>query len=129
MARAGQPTHLFAEGGKTRMGRFDVYQTLSLIRTRPAMYLGTHSLVRLRAFLDGCFFLAGQQGIECGAQPDFGGLHDWVAKRFGWYESTAGWCSIILQECGGDDSKALDCFFELVEEYRQSSEPSGGRFS
>ena len=46
-----------------------------------------------------------------------------VAKRFGWYESTAGWCHIIVQECGGDECKALDRFFELVEEYRQSGQP------
>jgi hypothetical protein len=111
------------------MERFDVYQTISLIRARPAMYLGMHSLVRLRAFLDGCFFLACQHGIECGTRPDFGGLHDWIAKRFGWYESTAGWCNIILHECGGDDSKALDSFFEVVEEYRSNPEPCGGRFS
>ena len=103
------------------MSRFDVYETIALIRARPAMYIGSHSLIRLRAFLDGCFFLAQQHGIECGERPDFGGLHDWVAKRNGWYESTAGWCNIILQQCGGDDANALDRFFELVEEYRKSA--------
>jgi hypothetical protein len=105
------------------MKRFDVYATLARVRPRPAMYIGSHSLTRLRAFLDGCFYMAHEYAIECCEQPDFGGLHDWVAKRFGWYESTAGWCNIIVQECGGDEGKALDRFFELVEEYRQSAEP------
>jgi hypothetical protein len=33
---------------------------------------------------------------------------------------------MILQECGGDDRRALDRFFELVAEYRQRAEPCGG---
>jgi hypothetical protein len=104
------------------MKKFDVYETISLIRQRPALYIGSHSLIRLRAFLNGCFYLAREQDIHCSESPDFGGLHDWLAKRFGWYESTAGWCNIILQECGDDDSKALDLFFELIEEFRKSEE-------
>jgi hypothetical protein len=111
------------------MGRFDVYETLALIRPRPAIYLGRCSLQALRSFLDGCFHMALEHGIECSGQPDFSGLHDWVARRFGWSASTAGWCNIIIQECGGDDGKALERFFELVEEYRRSTEPNGGRSS
>jgi len=100
---------------------FDVYQTITLIRSRPTMYIGSHSLIRLRAFLDGCFYMAHEYGIECCERPSFGGLHDWVAKRFGWYESTAGWCNIIVKECGGDEGKALDQFFELIDEYRRNA--------
>jgi len=105
------------------MGRFDVYETIAQIRPRPALYIGFHSLVLLRAFLDGCFHMAGEHGIERCERPDFSGLHDWVAERFGWSESTAGWCNIIVQECGGDEARALDRFFELVEEYRRSAAP------
>src|SRR5437764_1496231 len=100
---------------------FNVYETIALIRQRPALYLGECSLVRLRAFLDGCLFVVQEFGIEDDTQPAFGGFHDWVARRFGWRESTAGWCNIILQQCGGDDRKALDLFFDLVEEYRRSA--------
>jgi hypothetical protein len=99
--------------------RFNVYEVVARIRQRPAMYLGEPSLVRLRAFLDGCFYLAHEAGIGHEATPDFGGFHDWVARRFGWRESTAGWCNIILDECGGDDRQALERFFDLVEEYRR----------
>ena len=101
-------------------GRFNVYATIALIRPRPAMYIGDHSLRCLKSFLDGCFFLAEEHGIETSECPVFGGFHDWVAKRFGWYESTAGWCNIIVEECGGDQGKALDRFFELIEEYRRT---------
>lgn len=101
-------------------GRFDVYDMIALIRPRPAMYIGDHSLFCLRSFLDGCFFLAEEHGIRTDESPSFGGFHDWVAERFGWYESTAGWCNIIVAECDGDPGRALDRFFELIEEYRQS---------
>jgi len=98
--------------------RFDVYELIERVRRCPAVYLGQNSLIRLRAFLDGCFCVAREHEIPTDERPPFGELHDWVARRFGWYESTAGWCNIILQECGGDDAKALSRFFELIDEYR-----------
>jgi hypothetical protein len=65
--------------------------------------------------------MAHELGMEPCDQPDFGGFHDWVAARFGWRESTAGWCNIIRQECGGDDRKALESIFELIDEYRETT--------
>src|SRR5262249_20246834 len=99
--------------------KYNVYDTIAMIRPSPSMYLGCYSLIRLRAFLDGCFFMVVTFGIDCEVPPDFRGFDDWVAQKFGWRESTAGWCGIILQECDGDDSAALDCFFELLDEYRR----------
>ena len=104
--------------------RFDVYELLAKVRLRPAMYIGTHSLVRLRAFVDGCFFMAREHELETSEQPKFDDFHDWTAKRFGWSESTAGWCEIIVQECGGDEGSALDRFFELIDEYCHPLEPA-----
>jgi len=101
--------------------RFDIYDTLALIRPRPANYIGACSLFRLYMFLQGCFHVADPHGIEDCGRPDFGGFSDWVAKRFHWKESTAGWYNIILKECGGDEGKALDRFFELIDEYRRSA--------
>jgi len=100
---------------------YSIYDLLAKIRARPAMYLGECSLIRLRAFVDGYSFMANELGIEPRDQPNFSGFHDWVAAKFGWRESTAGWCNIILQECGGDDRKALESFFELIDEYRKST--------
>jgi hypothetical protein len=98
--------------------RFNVYDLLTLVRRRPAMYLGEASLVRMHAFLDGCLFMAHEFAIEREG-PDFGAFHEWLARRFDWPESTAGWCGILLVECGGDDRAALERFFALVEEFRQ----------
>ena len=102
--------------------QYAIYDIIARIRPRPAMFLGDCSLVRMRAFIDGCTFMAQELGVE--QHPDFRGFHDWVARKFGWGESTAGWCNIILQECGGDDRKAMETFFELVDEYRETP---GGR--
>jgi hypothetical protein len=99
--------------------RFDVYDTIALIRPRPAKYIGACSLFRLYMFLEGCFHTARLYGIERSEQPDFSRFHDWVARRFGWQESTAGWYTIILKESGGDEDKALNHFFELIDVYRQ----------
>ena len=99
--------------------QYSIYDLLTKIRVRPAMYLGEWSLIRLRAFIDGYTFLAYELGIEPRDQPDFGGFHDWVARKFGWRESTAGWTNILLQESGGDDRKGLASFFKLLDEYRQ----------
>jgi hypothetical protein len=101
--------------------QYSIYELLAKIRARPAVHLGVWSLVRLQAFLHGYSFMASELGIEPCDQSNFGGFHDWVAARFGWPESTAGWCNIILQECGGDDRKALESFFVLIDEYRKSS--------
>jgi hypothetical protein len=86
------------------------------------MYLGECSLIRLRAFIDGYSFMAHESEIELHDKPDFGGFHDWVAAKFEWRESTAGWCNIILEECGRDDRRAMENFFELIDEYQRTAE-------
>ena len=42
---------------------FHVYETVERMRPRPAMYLGQCARIRLRAFLEGCFFIAHEFGI------------------------------------------------------------------
>jgi hypothetical protein len=84
------------------------------------MYLGRHSICLLRAFLDGYQLACEDAHLEVTGGPDFHGLHDWVAQWYGRTDSPRGWCGIILEECGGDDAKALEVFFTLLDEYRQS---------
>lgn len=98
---------------------FDLYAVIDRIRQRPGMYFGVPSLTRLRAFLDGCVFAVDECGGKIVSNPEFGELHDWVATRFGWRESTAGWCNILLAGCGNDEAKALALFFDLIDEYRR----------
>lgn len=101
--------------------RMDLYELFRQIRRRPAMYLGTCSILRLRDFLSGCHYMMMRFEIQDDTKPDFQGFHDWVAQKFGWRESTAGWANIILAETDNDEAKALDRFWELVEEYQASA--------
>lgn len=87
------------------------------------MYLGEPSLTSLYQFLNGLTWLAFHYHIEL--TPDTSKLHDWVAKKYGWRYSTAGWRNIILQECGNDERKALETFFDLFEEYAKCTMRSG----
>jgi len=96
---------------KVRSGRL-----LEVIRERPAMWLGTRSLTALRHFLAGwgAALLFYDVKAEDQLPRDF---HDWVAYRLGFRESTSGWQSMILKDVP-DESKALDRFFELLDEHR-----------
>ncbi|MHC0063625.1 hypothetical protein ACWATR_11950 [Nostoc sp. UIC 10890] len=97
----------------------NIYDILAMIRTRPGMYLGQRSLTALRSFIDGYFFAIGQNGILIEEEnPPFSQFHDWVARYYKWNESTAGWKNIILREVG-DEAKACDVFFELLELFKQ----------
>jgi hypothetical protein len=104
-----------------------LYSLLDQVRQRPAMYIGQPSLTRLHIFLEGYGFALFKHQIKIAVEsPPFDGFHDWTARRFGWRESTAGWCNIILQETGNDESAALDRFFQLLDEFRSEAAPVGG---
>ncbi|QMS88997.1 hypothetical protein HUN01_15815 [Nostoc edaphicum CCNP1411] len=97
----------------------NIYDILAMIRTRPGMYLGQRSLTALRSFIDGYFFAIGQNGILIEEEnPPFSQLNNWVARYYKRYGSTAGWKNIILREVG-DEAKACDVFFELLELFKQ----------
>jgi hypothetical protein len=98
-----------------------IYELLELIRPRPALYLGRQSLSALSSFLNGyqAALLHNDLRFDWGwATSPFHHLHDWAARRFGWPESTAGWCNIILAEVK-DEGRALDVFFDLLDEFKQ----------
>jgi hypothetical protein len=105
--------------------QFDVYELLDAIRRRPEMYIGSHSIVHLQAYLGGCFHMARVYGIERREEPDFRDLNYWVSEQLLGERISNGWCTIILQECGGDENRALDRFFELLDEFRKSEYRSG----
>ncbi|MEH1845679.1 MAG: hypothetical protein V7L25_11940 [Nostoc sp.] len=97
----------------------NIYEILAMIRSRPAMYLGQRSLTALDGFIGGYSFALGENGIFYGEEtPPFTQFNDWVARYYKWYESTAGWKNIILREVG-NEAKACDVFFELLELFKQ----------
>jgi hypothetical protein len=64
-----------------------------------------------------CFALSEKKSEEDLSEPSFCGFHDWVAKKYGYHESTSGWCHMIedQRKC---PEEALWLFFQLLDEYR-----------
>ncbi|MEH2296042.1 hypothetical protein [Nostoc sp.] len=97
----------------------NIYELLEMMRPRPGMYLGQRSLTALRGFIDGYDLASWESGILLEEEtPPFRQFHDWIARYYKWNESTAGWKNIILREVG-DEAKACDVFFELIELFKQ----------
>lgn len=112
-----------------------IYELIERISVRTAMYTGECKLSNVRSFLDGYAFSIQGQADNEGFLSDFPGFHNWVAKKYGFYESTAGWQNMILAiELGlspdnicweGYSSGATEeqhrssvlTFFNLVKEY------------
>lgn len=98
----------------------DIYGFMEKMERRPALYPGVKSITALRAYLNGYLAALEEHNLPVDERgPLSPTFHDWVARRFGWVESTAGWNNIILAESGGDEGKAVDTFFVLLKEFRQ----------
>ena len=94
-------------------------ELLDAVRGHPG-FRDEKSLKRLHAFLAGYESAVGEFHIKDAAVfSDLRPFSEWVAKHYGWAESTAGWCNIILKESGGDDTLAIETFFTLFDTYRE----------
>ncbi|WP_445363675.1 hypothetical protein ACJJIQ_03120 [Microbulbifer sp. ANSA003] len=116
----------------------NIYDLIEKIRVRTAMYTGESKLSNVRSFLDGYTFAINEGSEIEGFLSNFQGFHNWVAKKYGFYESTAGWQNMILAielglnpgeiSWGNYSSNATDAqhkasvetFFELVSEYKNA---------
>jgi hypothetical protein len=110
----------------------DLYSILSDIQARPGMYLGQPSIRLLRAYIDGIFHLSswGLEEVEVISNPEFRGFHEWVKEKYGYFESTSGWCNMLLAQAtvavGFKDAEAyaMTKFFEDLEEFKgQKAKP------
>ena len=119
---------------------YNLYDLLEKISVRTGMYIGDQKLENLMAFLEGYHFAMGSVGAIENSQPDFRGFHNWVAAKYGFYESTSGWANMILvAELGlsprGNIEAWEDCkrkateiqhensvrtFFKLVGEFKKA---------
>ncbi|MDJ1501192.1 hypothetical protein [Xanthocytophaga agilis] len=97
----------------------DIYQLLDKIKPRPGMYLGKGSISALAQFIGGYDYAFHSLGIDNPEMPPFHMFHEWAAHRFNWYEATAGWSHIILQECEGNEARALDVFYQVLEDFKR----------
>jgi len=93
-----------------------------MIRPKPGLYLGEKSITRLDSYLHGIFFALGLDGMILRDSHRFELFHDWVASRLGFYESTSGWCSMILSQSANEE-EALERFYLLLDEYQAGIDP------
>lgn len=126
---------------------YNIYDTIEVVRKRPGMYLGTFgrdpiTIYHMSVFLAGFdFAMYGIGAIDVG-EPEFHGFHEWIKRKFGYGESTAGWSNMILAQALGlppitsgsnlswegfnvhvspeQHERALAMFFGLLDEYRAS---------
>lgn len=112
------------------------YQVLKAIEKRPGMFTSEVSLKSIYIYILG-YYQALLDNEIVAKRDDYESFFDWVAKKLGYFESTAGWVNIILAHCLGfksddivweevfnyDISKeehlnSIKKFYELLEEYK-----------
>ena len=81
------------------------YKLLKKIEQRPGMWAGENTLKSIKTFLAGYNHALFENNlIEEGTDLFF----DWIAKKLGFYESTAGWANMILAVSLGFEPKKID---------------------
>jgi hypothetical protein len=97
----------------------NIYDLIDLMKPRPAMYIGDYKISAMNSFLDGYQFCSHVHNIKQeNVFPPFWYFHEWAKETYNWYESTAGWKNIILQENDNDEAKALTVFFDLMADFK-----------
>jgi len=100
-------------------------ETLKHIEKRPGMYfsdpLRARSIRIIQAFILG--FQTAQ--LTTSRHSEFECFTEWVATRYHVLAEGMGGFDIILQQTGGDESKAFDEFFRLLPEYERDSQTMG----
>lgn len=94
-----------------------LYELINLIRKRPAMFVGAISITALQNFINGYTYACYVKDIEEDERPPWGDFHEFVRARTGFYESTSGWCNMILDVSDRDETKALAMFFTLFDNF------------
>lgn len=115
---------------------FNIFSVLETIRKRPAMYVGQTSLKNIHVFLSGYLMAMMEIGATDLTDPGFGNFHDWIANKFGYRESTAGWPNMILAAVIGCNPQSIEwesydsnvtieqhiesvaVFYKLLDEYK-----------
>ena len=83
------------------------------------MYLGKKSIFSLQAFLDGYYFARRELKVELTEQEsEFQEFLQWIRQKFN-VETGQLWASIVLFH-SADESKAVERFFNLFEEFKVS---------
>jgi hypothetical protein len=91
----------------------DMYGLIAQIEVRPAMYIGEATISALKCFLDGYLFACFLKDVDEDLSPPWQDFHKFVRIRTNFFESTGGWCHMLLHHHSGDEERALAAFFEM----------------
>jgi len=98
------------------------YNMMKGFQTRPQMYFGKKSLTLMMLYLQGFDNAAQMFGIEFenGFYPE---ISNWVREKLNVENKLSlHYSNLILEECDGDEEKAFDLFFALLEEFKLEKE-------
>ncbi len=99
----------------------EFYNLLDEIGQRPALYLGETSLTVFRGYFYG--YLEGSKLLEDEEiAVELRSFHNWVAMRLGFFEGTSGWKNMLLHSENGNEEKAFEKFFVLLDEFKNRKE-------
>jgi phosphoribosylanthranilate isomerase len=99
------------------------FNLLRAIQKRPQMYFGKKSLSDLFNFLSGFEYALNYSESNFETERFFQCFEQWALRKLtGKSESPYRWIGAILQKCSGDEEKAFDLFFALLEEYKLEKE-------
>jgi hypothetical protein len=100
----------------------DLYELFRRMKLRPGMYLGEKTITALWHFVNGyisaCFF----KGIEEDLNPRWPIFNEFVKRKTGFAESTSGWKHMILTHCNDNEERAVDVFFEFLDQFKKGEE-------
>lgn len=99
-----------------------IFEILDLdhFRKRPAMFLGEKSISKLRTYMIGYQTCETYNRIKSKeTKPPFWLFFPWICKYYSHSGSYYSWDGIILQNCNNDEEKALDTFFQRLDEFRK----------
>lgn len=105
------------------------------MEARPGMWIEELTLKSIRTFLGGYDFALSEHGLVASRDEQSPNFHDWIADKFGFSESTAGWHNMIValsidldpKNMSWEDydlnvikeqhEKSIRRFYELLEEF------------
>ncbi|WP_276381262.1 hypothetical protein [Flavobacterium sp. H4147] len=98
-----------------------LYEHIDTVKIRPSLYVGSSRISDLYIYLNGYqTALRDLKFTEKTLLPlPFWFFHEYVAQKFDYYESTSGWCNMILDQVEHDEQKGFNLFYLLFDEFKK----------
>lgn len=106
-----------------RMTSEELYELLKNIKKRPAMYIGTKSIMNLKVFLDGVFYAAAYLDEQDESPRFLQGFQEWIQIQYD-ISSSHHWSS-ILNFFSADEAEAFDLFYKRLDDFLSLGEEAG----